>query len=277
MSKHDFATLLIEQPSAGITVIRLNRTEARNALSWQLMADFKCALRLIDADNSCRVVVLTGAGKSFCAGLDLLDQANPDSLERVIGAIKPGPRAGMKAQAFMAEMIPLMRSIQQPIIAAINGHAYGGGLGLALGCDLRIAADNAKFCTQFIRLGVSGCDVGVSYTLPKLIGASRAHDMMLTARVIDAQQAEQWGLVTRVVAEQALMAQALVVAESLCGFSPYGVIATKQAMWSNLDASSLEQAIALENRNQILNGLSGDVNEAAAAFFEKRKANFDDH
>ena len=276
MAKNDFTTIALEQQLPGVTVIRLNRPEARNALTWQLIAEFKRALQQIDRDNSCRVIVLTGAGDSFCAGMDLLDQANPDSIEAAIGAIKPGPRAGMKAQAFMADMISLMRGIQQPIIAAVNGHAYGGGLGLILGCDLRIAADSAKFCTQFIRLGLSGCDAGVSYHLPKLIGASRAHDMMLTARVIGASQAEQWGLVTRVVTEKKLLAEALTVAASLCDFSPYGVVSTKQAMWSNLDAGSLEQAIELENRNQILNGLSGDVNEAAAAFFEKRKPNFEE-
>ena len=275
MSDAPLATVTLEKPTPAITILRLNRPEARNALSWQLMADFKEALHRIDMDNLCRVVVLTGAGKSFCSGLDLMDQANTDSMDAVIGPIKAGPRAGVKAQEFMAEMIPLMRRIQQPIIAAVNGHAYGGGLGLMLGCDLRIAADNAKFCTQFIRLGVSGCDVGVSYTLPKLIGASRAHDMMLTARVLDAERAEQWGLISRVVSEERLLDEAMAVAESICDFSPYGVISTKQAMWANLDANSIEQAMQVENRNQILNGLSGDVNEAAAAFFEKRKPQFD--
>ena len=137
-----------------------------------------------------------------------------------------------------------------------------------------MAAKSAKFCTQFIRLGVSGCDIGVSYTLPKLIGAARAHDMMMTARVIDVELAEQWGLVTYVVDDMQLKQRAIELAESLCDFSPYGLISTKQGMWSNLDANSLSAAMQLENRNQILNGLGGDVEEAAAAFFEKRKVNW---
>jgi enoyl-CoA hydratase/carnithine racemase len=268
-------TVQLERISAAITVLRLNRPEARNALSWELLREFKDALQRIDADNRCRVVVLTGAGKSFCAGLDLRDQANPDSIRAAIGEMRGGPRAGMRAQEYMAGMVPLMRRIQQPLIAAVNGHAFGGGLAIALGCDVRIAARSATFCTQFIRLGISGCDMGVSYTLPRLIGASRAHDMMITARVLDAGQAERWGLVTRVVEDDELEKEALALAESMCEFSPYGLISTKQAMWANLDAPGIEAAMQVENRNQILNGLSGDVAEAAAAFFEKRKPRFD--
>lgn len=275
MTASRYQTLLIESPTQAIRVLRFNRPESRNALSWQLIREFQHALSELEQDNGCRVIVLTGAGKSFCAGMDLKDQTNPQSIEACIGELKPGPRAGMKAQQFMGQMIPLMRRIQQPIIAAVNGHAYGGGLGIALGADLRIAAQSATFCTQFIRLGLSGCDAGVSYTLPQLIGASRAHDMMITARVVDTELAERWGLVTRVVADDELEEEALILAESLCDFSPYGLIATKQAMWANLDAGSLEEAQQVENRNQIITGLSGDVTEAAAAFFEKRKPRFD--
>jgi enoyl-CoA hydratase/carnithine racemase len=268
-------TLTLEKVTPAITRLTLNRPDSRNALSWQLAREFKRALREIDADNGCRVVILTGAGKSFCAGMDLMDQANPDSLKAVIGEMKSGSRAGMRGQEFMAEIPLLMRRIQQPVIAAVNGHAYGGGLALALASDVRIAGESARFCTQFIRLGISGCDMAVSYTLPRLIGASRAHDMIMTARVVDAELAESWGLVTRIAEDDQLQAAAVELAESLCDFSPYGLISTKQAMWSNLDAGSMEAAIHLENRNQILSGLSGDVEEAAAAFFEKRKPRFE--
>jgi len=264
----------LDRTNPRITILRLNRPEARNALSWALVKEFREALDAIDQDNRCRVVVLTGAGRSFCAGLDLRDQANKQSIQRIIGDLPDGPRSGMKAQEFMAGMIPQMRRIQQPIIAAVNGHAYGGGLGLVLGADVRIAGASAQFCTQFMRLGVSGCDIGVSYTLPRLIGASRAHDMMITARIVSAEEAERYGLVTRVVADDQLMNAALELAETMCDFSPYGLISTKQAMWANLNAASLEDAMQVENRNQILNGLSGDVEEAAKAFFERRKPNF---
>lgn len=270
-----YETLLVDRVTSAITQLTLNRPEARNALSWQLIRELRCALQDIDADNSCRVVILTGAGRSFCAGLDLKDQANPDSIEAAVGKMPPGPRLGMRSQEYMADAITLLRKIQQPVIAAINGHAFGGGLGLALASDIRMAARSATLCTQFIRLGISGCDVGVSYALPRLIGASRAHDMMLTARVVGAELAESWGLVTRLTEDDALQQSALELAETLCDFSPYGLVATKQTMWCNLDATSLEAAVQMENRNQILGGLSGDVEEAAAAFFEQRKPRFD--
>jgi enoyl-CoA hydratase/carnithine racemase len=126
-------------------------------------------------------------------------------------------------------------------------------------------------CVQFIRLGVSGCDIGVSYMLPRLIGASRAHDLILSARVIDAAEAERYGIVTRVVADGEIESAALALADELCEFSPFGVFATKQVMWANLEVPNLEAAIQLENRNQIMAGLSGETEEAARAFFEKRK------
>ena len=259
--------VLIERPEASVAILRLNRPQSLNALSWRLVEELHAALDALDRDNRCRVVVLTGAGRAFCAGLDLRDQGNPGEI--VAGA--SGPRAGLLAQNRMASLIPHMRRIQQPLVAAINGVAYGGGLALALGCDLRVAARSAKLCTQFIRVGVSGCDIGVSWMLPRLIGASRAHDLILSARVIDAEQAERWGVVTRVVPDGEALPAALALADELCEFTPFGVFATKQVMWANLDVPSLETGIQLENRNQILAGASGETEEAARAFFEKRK------
>lgn len=261
-------TIVIEYPRPEVAILRLNRPDCLNALSWQLVSELHAALDEINANNRCRVVVLTGAGKGFCAGLDLRDQGNPGE---IVAGLPPGPQAGLIAQNHMASLIPHLRRIQQPLIAAINGVAYGGGLALALGCDIRIAAHSARLCVQFIRLGVSGCDIGVSYMLPRLIGASRAHDLMLSARVVDADEAERYGLVTRVVADEHLHAAALALADQLCDFSPFGVLATKQVMWANLDTPNLEAAIQLENRNQIMAGLSGDAEEAGRAFFEKRK------
>lgn len=275
MYENKYETIKREKVTSAISRLTLSRSESRNALSWQLMREFKQTLHDVDVDNDCRVVVLTGEGLSFCAGLDLNDQANPNSTEAVVGKMKSGSRLGMRSQEYMAEMFLLMRKIQQPIIAAVNGHAYGGGLAMALASDIRIASTSAKFCTQFIRLGISGCDAGVSYMLPRLIGASRAHDMIMSARVVETAQAEDWGLVTRTAEPDDLQDAALSLAESLCDFSPYGLVSTKQAMWSNLDAGSMELAMQVENRNQILNGLSGDSQEAAAAFFEKRKPKFD--
>ena len=257
----------IERPKPSVAVLRLNRPERLNAISWGLVRELHEALDALDRDNRCRIVVLTGAGRGFCAGLDLRDQGNPGEI--VAGA--SGPRAGLLAQNQMASLIPHMRRIQQPLVAAINGAAYGGGFALALGCDVRIAARGARMCTQFIRVGVSGCDIGVSWMLPRLIGASRAHDLILSARVIDAEEAERYGVVTRVVPDGEALPAALALADELCEFTPFGVFATKQVMWANLDVPSLESGIQLENRNQIMAGASGETEEAARAFFEKRK------
>ncbi len=258
----------ILHPRPEVAILRLNRPESMNALSWPLVEALHEALDAIDRDNACRVVVLTGAGRGFCAGLDLREQGEPGA---VIEGLRPGPRAGLLAQNRMASLIPHMRRIQQPLIAAINGAAYGGGLALALGCDVRVAARSAKLCVQFIRVGVSGCDVGTSYLLPRLIGASRAHDLMLTGRAIDAEEAERYGMVTRVAPDDEVVDAALALADELCDFTPFGLFATKQVMWANLDIPNLEAAIQLENRNQIMAGLSGETEEAARAFFEKPK------
>ena len=257
----------IEYPRPDIAILRLNRPESLNALSWALVEELHATLDTLDRNNACRIVVLTGAGRGFCAGLDLRDQGNPGAVTAGVS----GPRAGLLAQNRMASLIPHLRRIQQPLIAAINGPAFGGGLALALGCDIRMAARSATMCVQFIRVGVSGCDIGVSYMLPRLIGASRAHDLILSGRRFDAVEAERIGLVTRLSDDGKVLDDALTLASEICEFAPFAVFATKQVMWANLDVHHLEAAIQLENRNQIMAGSSGETVEAARAFFEKRK------
>jgi enoyl-CoA hydratase/carnithine racemase len=176
----------------------------------------------------------------------------------------------MRSQSHIAALVPHIRNLQQPVIAAINGPAYGGGFALACACDIRIAAESARMCVQFIKVGLSGCDIGISYTLPRLIGASRAHELMLTAREVDAEEALRIGLVARVVPGTELLDAAMQIAETVSSHSAFGIVMTKEVMHANLDASSVEAAIHLENRTQILAGTSGDIGEAARAFVEKR-------
>jgi enoyl-CoA hydratase/carnithine racemase len=258
--------VLVERPRPEVAVVTLNRPDALNALTFPLVDELHATLDALDADNSCRVVVLTGAGRGFCAGLDL-KEIGPSSRSE---GISTGARAGMRSQEHIAALVPKLRSIQQPVIAAINGPAYGGGLALACGCDLRVAAESARLCVQFVKVGIGGCDIGISYTLPRLVGVSRAHDLILTARVIDAPEAERIGLVSRVVPDGTALDTALEIADTLCSYSPFGVVMTKQVMWANVDASNVEAAIHLENRTQILASTTGDVMEAAAAFAEGR-------
>jgi enoyl-CoA hydratase/carnithine racemase len=259
-------TVRIGRPRPEVAVLTLDRPDALNAITFELVDDLHAALDVVDADNTCRVVVLTGAGRGFCAGLDLKG-IGPSSRS---AGLTSGARAGMRSQEHIAALVPHIRRIQQPVVAAINGPAYGGGLALACACDLRIAAESARMCVQFIRVGIGGCDIGISYTLPRLVGASRAHDLILTARVIDAGEAERIGLVTRVVPDGTVVDAALEVADTLCGYSPFGVYMTKEVMWANLDTDTVEAAIHLENRTQILASTTGDVMEAAAAFAERR-------
>ena len=175
------STLLVTQPQPGVTQLTLNRPEKLNAMNAELIEDLHGALDDIATDRACRAVVLTGAGRGFCAGLDLTGYGTAPGGEGL------GPvQAGFSTQTHIARLIPHLRSLPVPVIAAVNGPAAGGGLALALGSDIRIAGASARFNVAFVRVGLSGCDIGVSWLLPRLIGASRAWELMLTGRIIDA-------------------------------------------------------------------------------------------
>ena len=257
--------VLIDRPRPEVAVVTLNRPDRLNALSFALVDELHAALESIHRDNTCRVVVLTGAGRGFCSGLDL---TSIEGSSTSVGTT--GPRAGMLSQEHIAELPIRIRRLQQPVIAAVNGAAFGGGFALSLACDIRLASTEARFCSQFIKVGIGGCDIGISYTLPRLIGASRAFEMLLTARQVMAEEALDLGIVSEVV-EGSVVDRALELADTICEYSPFGVVMTKEVMWSNLDAPSLEAAIHLENRTQILAGTGGEVMEAAMAFRERRK------
>ncbi|MGH9032086.1 MAG: enoyl-CoA hydratase/isomerase family protein [Acidimicrobiia bacterium] len=261
-------TVRSENVSPGVTVLTLDRPDRLNAMSRELVSDLHAALDTVAADRDCRVVVITGAGRGFCSGLDLKETGD------AVAAAEGGPAGGMRAQQHIATLIPQLRRLPQPVIAAVNGPATGGGLALALACDVRIAADSARFNVAFVRVGLSGCDIGVSYLLPRLVGAARAFELMLTGRLIDAAEADRIGLVSKVVPDERVLDAALETAELIRANSPFGVWMTKEVMWSNLEAGSLQAAIDLENRTQLLASHSGDMREAITAFLEKRPADF---
>jgi enoyl-CoA hydratase len=183
-------------------------------------------------------------------------------------------QAGMLSQQHIASLYTHMRSVRKPIIAAVNGAAAGGGLAFALASDIRVASQSAKFNVAFVKIGLSGCDVGVSYLLPRLIGASKAFEMMLTGCFVLADEAERIGLVSRVVPDGEVVDAALEIAGQITGNSPFGVWMTKEVMWSNLEAGSMQAAMDLENRTQILTTFTEDLAEAMLAFLEKRKPEF---
>jgi enoyl-CoA hydratase len=238
-------TVELESLADQVTMIRLNRPDRLNAINFPLVADLHDALDAVAADPACKVVVLTGAGRGFCSGLDLRDFGLPP---------KPGEHrhapVGVDGQAFMSNLTLHMRATPQVIIAAVNGPAFGGGLGLAAAADIRIAAQSARFCAAFIRTGLTGTDIGISYTLPRLIGASRAFDLILSGREIDADAAERMGLVSQVVPDVELLDQALAFATTMAAYTQTGLLLTKEVLWHNLDTPSMAAAIAMENRNQ---------------------------
>ena len=263
--------VLVETVRPGIALVTLNRPDRLNAMNFALVRGLYDALDELAVDPDCRVIVLTGSGRGFCAGLDLTEGASPPTTAGLGRA-----QAGMAVQKLIAGLVPKMRSMPQPIIAAVNGAASGGGLALALASDVRVAAESARFNVAFIRVGLSGCDIGVSWMLPRLIGASRAFELLLTGRLIDAAEADRIGLVTRVVPNENVLDSALETAELIVGNSPFGVRMTKEVMWSQLEIGSLQAGIDLENRTQVLSSFTGDLTEAMAAFAEKRPAKFTD-
>lgn len=257
------------QPEEGVTVLTLNRPDKLNALTYDLVNEVHQALDTVHADQGCRAIILTGAGRGFCAGLDLTGFGSVPGTEGLGRA-----QQGMATQQFIAKLVPHFRATRQPIIAAINGAAAGGGFAMALASDIRICANNAKFATSFVRLGLSGCDIGVSWMLPRLIGASRSHELLLTGRVFDAAEADSLGLVTRVVEPGDLMDSALETARLIAGNSPFGVWMTKEVMWSNLETGSLQAGIDLENRTQILSSGTEDSRAAMSGFLKGEAIDF---
>jgi enoyl-CoA hydratase len=256
----------VEKPQPHVSVIILDRPERMNALSFELVEPLYGALRSVAADNDTWVAVLTGRGRGFCSGLDLEDHGAPPGIDGL-----PMSRIAIRAMEYMSDLVPAMRAMPQPLIAAVNGPAYGGGMCLPLGADIRIAAASARFRAAGITNGLTGTELGVSFLLPRLVGASRAFEWILSGREIDAREAERGGLVSRVVPDPELMPAALALAEGMCRLSPHGIAMTKKVLWSNLEAGSLTGAIDLENRNQLLVRLTTqNLEEAIRARREKR-------
>jgi enoyl-CoA hydratase/carnithine racemase len=263
--------LLVDEPAPHVRRFTLNRPEQLNTMTAELCEALHVALRETTDERSCRAVILTGAGRGFCAGLDLhgygAAPGNDGSDE---------PRDRLANQQHMSRLVLALRTLPQPVIAAVNGPSAGFGLALALGCDIRYAAPEAVFRVAFINIGVSNCDMGTSWLLPRLIGASRAHELMLTGRRFDAAEALRIGLLADVVEAGALAERAVSAATQIAELAPYGVRLTKQGMWSALEISSELAAVEYEDRQQIMSTFGVAPPEAVAAFLEKRPAEFID-
>jgi enoyl-CoA hydratase len=252
-----------------LTWCTLNRPDALNAMNRALVRELADFFWGLSGDTQTRAVILRGAGRAFCAGLDLKE-------EPAVDAGSATSSAGLRAQRTVSELVLLMRRAPQPIIAAVHGAACGGGFALALAADIRIAGESARMNAAFIRIGLSACDVGVSYFLPRLVGASVAAELLLTGNFITAARAERTGLVSSVVPDAELGTAARAMAADILRNSPLGVRLTKECLKHSLDAGSLEHVIAMEDRNQILALGSNDFREGVLAFLQKRPAVFGD-
>jgi enoyl-CoA hydratase len=271
MTHDDSHSVLVSKTADHISVITLNRPDCLNAMNATLIAELHGAFDAIEQDSDCRVVILTGAGRGFCAGLDLKGYDQDGSSDSARGI-----RKAMAIQKAISSLPARMRSIPQPIIVAVNGAASGGGLALVLASDIRLSSATARYNVAFVKIGISGCDVGTSWLLPRIVGAARAQELMLTGRLIDSAEALRIGLVVEVVSEEDLLEVAYAKAEEIIGNSPLGVSFTKEAMWAALEIPGMQAAIELENRQQVLLGWSDDHVEAALAFLQKRPPNFKD-
>jgi enoyl-CoA hydratase/carnithine racemase len=262
-----YRTLDVSWPSADVAVVTLDRPDRLNAITFE-MFDELTRVQAELADEDVRALVLTGAGRAFCAGLDLDEAALLPSM----------PAATMlREQTGWARAVAGFAELPFPVIAAVNGAAAGAGMALALMADVRIAASSARFNAAFVRIGLSGGDCGTSWTLPRLVGLSRASEILLTGRFVDAEEALAIGLVTAVVEPAGVLDRALQVATTIAQNSPVGVALTKQVLRSNVDAPSLDAALELENRNQVLATRTRDMTEALTAFREKRRPTFVGH
>jgi len=248
-----------------VSVVTLDNPSRLNSLSFALVGDLYAALDEVAADPECRVVVLTGAGRAFCSGLELENAGLPPGAEEL-----GRHRMGMRAMSYMGGIVPALQAIPQPVVAAIRGPAYGGGMCLSLGADVRLAGRSAVFCGAGINNGLSGTELGVSWLLPRAVGTSNSAEMLLTGKRVDAKEALRIGLVSRVLDDDEVLPSAVEMGVTMCAFSPFGLALTKETMWASLEVGSLRAAVDLENRTQLLAGHTGNLTEASAAFREKR-------
>jgi enoyl-CoA hydratase len=265
-----YETLDLRQEGA-VLWCTLNRPEALNALSAKLVDEYRDLLERLANDRETRIVVLRGAGRAFCAGLDLKDAGQGGN-----GAGDGGVSGSLRGQRHISEIAIRMRRLPQVFVACVHGPACGGGFMLALASDLRIAGESARMNAAFIKLGLSGCDVGVSYLLPRLLGASVASELILTGRFLHAERARELGLVAAVVPDAELEAEARRWLADLLRTTPLGLRLSKEALTASLDMGSLEAVVAMEDRNQVLCAQSRDFREGVRAFLEKREPVFQD-
>jgi len=263
--------IIVEKPTEAVALVTLNRPERMNAMAFDVMVPLREELEAISNDNSVHVVILTGAGSGFCSGADLEDPGaipNSDGLGL--------PSIARRSMGLLENVILTLRRLHQPVIAAVNGAAIGGGFCLSLATDIRVASTPAYFRAAGINNGLTASELGMSYLLPRVIGQGRAAEIMLTGRDVSAEHALDIGLVSDVVAPEQLLERCLEIAETICGFSHAGVQMTKRSLWTSLDAGSFESHMEAEGVAQLFMRLTTqNFEEAIRARRDKRPPNFE--
>jgi enoyl-CoA hydratase len=258
--------VLVEKPRPHISLVTLNRPERMNAMAFDVMIPFREALEEISLDNDTRVVVVTGAGHGFCSGADLTDSGHVPNIAGLTV-----PTISLRAMELLDDVILTLRKMHQPVVGAVNGAAIGGGFCLAMALDIRIASEAAYFRAAGINNGLTSTELGLSYLLPRAIGSSRAFDIMLTGRDVDAAEADRIGMVSQVVPGDALLDTCFDLADRVIGWSRVGVEMTKRLLWSSLDASSLSAHMQHEGVAQLyVRNLTGNFEEMIRARREGR-------
>ncbi len=257
---------LIVEAQGAVDWVTLNRPEQLNTLNPRLLRELNDYFGALERNYAVRVVVLRGAGRAFCAGLDMKARDGT--------ALSAGSDAMMRSQREFSGLVMRMRRCPQPVIGLLHGHAAGGGFSIALGCDVRIAAAGTKMNCAFIKIGLSGCEMGASYHLPRLVGTSVAAELLYTGRFIDAERALRVGLLSEVVPLDQLEAAGRALADEMIATAPLGLRLTKECFWAAVDGNDLPSVVAMEDRNQVLTVVNGDLAEGMQAFLEKRKPKY---
>ena len=260
-----YETLSVEQRGQ-VDWLTLNRPDSLNAINTPMVTELRDYFGNLSENQDTRIVVIRGAGKAFCAGLDIKD-SQAGTYERPFGA-------GMGFQGYLADVYIRMRRCPQPIISLVHGAACGGGFSFVLASDIRVAGTSAKMNAAYIKIGLSACDMGCSYFLPRLVGTSVASELMLTGRFIHAERALSTNLVSEVVPDDELEASAQPYIDEMLATSPMGLRLTKEGLSMAIDAAGLEAAMAIENRNQLMCSRTEDAREGMKAFIEKRAPNY---
>jgi enoyl-CoA hydratase len=264
--------VLVDHPRPHVALVTMNRPERMNAMAFDVMIPFREALERVSGENDTRVVVVTGAGRGFSSGADHEDAG---VIPNIGGLTRP--TIALRSMELLDDVIRQLRKMHQPVIAAVNGAAIGGGMCLAVACDIRVASTEAYFRAAGINNGLTSAELGMSYLLPRAIGSSRAFEMMLTGRDVDAAEADRVGLVSKVVPPDQLLDACYEIAEQIIGWSHVGVELTKRALWSSFDAGSLAAHIEHEGIGQLFVRMTTqNFEESVRARKEKRKPVFRD-